>query len=137
MIKNVAHVCIKTRDLARTEDFYCGALGLEKAFNFVERGEVIGFYLKAAGESFIEVFCDPNVGSPNESRMLHHFCFETDAIESLRRTLLEGGYSPREIIMGADHTPQFWVTDPNGIEIEVQQYTAESTQRTGKDVALK
>jgi catechol 2,3-dioxygenase-like lactoylglutathione lyase family enzyme len=135
-IKTVAHVCLKTRDLARTTDFYCGALGLKKAFDFVQRGKVIGFYLQAAGQSFIEVFRDPNVDPPNEPRMLHHFCLETDDIEALRQKLLDHGYAPGEVIMGADNTPQFWVTDPNGVPVEIQQYTPESTQLTGRNVEI-
>jgi hypothetical protein len=36
--------------------FYCGALGMQKLFNLTQKGEVIGFYLKASNDTFIEVF---------------------------------------------------------------------------------
>jgi hypothetical protein len=68
--------------------------------------------------------------------MLHHFCLETDSIEELRQRLVNRGYAPREIIMGADNSLQFWVQDPSGLEIEFQQYTDCSSQFTGKDVDL-
>ena len=34
MIKQLAHICIGAKDLAEAERFYCGLLGLKKAFSF-------------------------------------------------------------------------------------------------------
>ena len=135
-IKSIAHVCIKTRDLEGTREFYCGALGFQKLFDFTRDGQVIGFYLKTANDSFIEIFHDSGAGSVDGGRALHHFCLETDSIERLRQNLQDRGYAPREIIMGADNTLQFWVEDPNGLELEVQQYTEQSSQFTGANVAV-
>ena len=58
LIKAVAHVCIKTTDLEKTTAFYCGTLGMEKLFDFTRQGNVIGFYIKASHDTFIEVFQD-------------------------------------------------------------------------------
>jgi catechol 2,3-dioxygenase-like lactoylglutathione lyase family enzyme len=135
-IKSVAHVCIKTKDLTRTLDFYGGALGMQKLFHFTRKGDVIGFYLKASNESFVEVFRMDDAEQGNGRQQLHHFCLETESIEELRQTLLKKGYAPREIIMGADNTLQFWIHDPNGLDIEVQQYTGHSSQFTGADVEV-
>ncbi len=55
-IKSLAHVCIKTTDLDATADFYCGALGLQRLFDFTRKGKVIGFYMKTGNATFIEVF---------------------------------------------------------------------------------
>ena len=41
-----------------------------------------------------------------------------------------------ELKMGADHTPQFWMKDPNGMDLEFQQYTERSSQFTGRDVEV-
>jgi catechol 2,3-dioxygenase-like lactoylglutathione lyase family enzyme len=135
-IKSVAHLCLKTKNLQATLDFYGGALGLRKLFNFNRHGEVIGFYLKAANDTFIEVFQmhDAEVGTGRQ--LLHHFCLETDDIKKLWQTLSEKGYGPRELIMGADNALQFWVQDPNGLDIEIQQYTERSAQFTGEDVEV-
>lgn len=135
-IKSIAHVCIKTGDLKRTSDFYCETLGFEKVFNFIRDDEVIGFYLKADNETFIEVFLTTETSPANSQPVLNHFCLETDSIEKLRERLIERGYEPRELIMGADNALQFWVQDPNGLEIEFQQYTKQSSQFTGSDVKL-
>src|ERR1700712_4247757 len=116
-IKSVAHVCIKTTDLKAARDFYCKALGMKKIFNFTRRGDVIGFYLKASEQTFIEVFIAEEV-DPLAKQVLNHFCLETEEIENLRRDLLARGYSPGEIKMGADGTFQFWMNDPGGLAIE-------------------
>lgn len=133
-VRSLAHVCIKTSDLERTRDFYCGALGMRKLFNFTRKGEVIGFYLKGTNDTFIEVFRAGDIESISGRQVLHHFCLETDSIEEIRQGLVDRGYAPREIIMGADNSLQFWVQDPGGLEIEFQQYTEHSSQFTGKDV---
>lgn len=135
-IQSVAHVCLKTRDLARTLDFFCGALGMKQLFQFTRQGDVIGFYLKTSNDTFIEVFRQDETELGSGRQVLHHFCLETDAIEELRQTLLDRGYAPREIIMGADSSRQFWVQEPGELEIEFQQYTAQSSQFTGKDVEV-
>src|SRR6266550_1576435 len=131
-IRSLAHVCVKTKDLQRTLDFYCGALEMQKLFEFTQRGEVIGFYLKASNDTFIEVFRTGNAEQTTNDQTLSHFCLETDSIEKLRQTLLDHGYAPREIIIGADNALQFWIQDPNGLDIEFQQYTERSSQFTGK-----
>jgi catechol 2,3-dioxygenase-like lactoylglutathione lyase family enzyme len=136
MIKSLAHVCIKTTDLEKTSDFYCGALGMVKAFQFTRKGEVIGFYLKASEDTFIEVFRVDHADHTTTGHKLSHFCLQTDAIEDIRRRLEDRGYAPREITMGADNTTQFWVVDPNDLDIEFQQYTENSSQFTGKDVEV-
>ena len=136
-IKSLAHVCIKTRDLDRTLEFYCGILGFQKAFDFTRNGKVIGFYVKATNDTFIEVFHSDSVAALNAAdRGLHHFCLETDSIEELHQKLRDGGYAPREIIMGADRALQFWVQDPNGLDLEFQQYTEDSSQFTGATVEV-
>jgi len=135
-IKTIAHVCLRTTDLARTRDFYCDGLGLKPAFSFTRKGEVIGFYLEVADGNFIEVFKAEKAEGSRPENSLAHFCLETDDIEGMRRTLAERGYAPGAVIMGADHSPQFWVEDPNGISFEFHQYTDRSAQKTGKDVEL-
>jgi lactoylglutathione lyase len=136
-IKSVAHVCIKTKDLERTLEFYCDAVGMQKLFRFTREGAAVGFYLKAANDTFIEVFHANDAGQGKDRRVLHHFCLETDSIEELRERLIKKGYAPREMIIGADQSLQFWVEDPNGLDIEFQQYTGQSSQLTGTDVPLK
>ena len=135
-IKTLAHVCIKSVDLAKTTDFYCGALGMEKLFQFTRQGAVIGFYLRASPGTFIEVFYEKQLPPAQDALTLHHFCLESDDLESLRKTLLERGHAPTEIKLGADHSYQFWIKDPSGVALEFHQYTENSAQRIGQDVEV-
>ena len=134
-IKSVAHACIKTTDLALTEDFYCGALGMKKHFNFTRQGKVIGAYFKTANATFVEVFLTGEVERLGK-QVLNHFCLETESIEALRNSLVARGLTVGELKMGADQSPQFWMKDPNGLDLEFQQYTPKSAQLTGHDVEV-
>jgi catechol 2,3-dioxygenase-like lactoylglutathione lyase family enzyme len=134
-ILSLAHACIKTTDLTRTEEFYCGALGMKKQFDFTRKGRVIGVYFKAANNTFIEVFLADEVERMGK-QVLNHFCLETDAIETLRGSLVARGLTVGELKMGADQSPQFWMKDPNGLDVEFQQYTPKSAQLTGHDVEV-
>jgi len=135
-IKSLAHVCIKTTDLGKTGDFYCAALGMEKLFNFTRKEQVIGFYMKAGNNTFVEVFLVGQAEPTSPNHTLSHFCLETDDIEALRQQLLDKGYSPGPVRMGADNSLQFWIADPNGINMEFHQYGGQSSQITGQDVEV-
>jgi catechol 2,3-dioxygenase-like lactoylglutathione lyase family enzyme len=134
-ILSLAHACIKTTSLEQTKSFYCDGFGFEKLFDFTRRGECVGFYLKAANRTFIEVFLEGEVENMDK-RTLNHFCLETGDLKSLRQKLVDHGYTPGEIKMGADQTWQFWVTDPNGLAVEAQEYTPNSAQLTHKNVEV-
>ncbi len=135
MIKGFAHVCIGSADLDATERFYCGALGLKKHFNFIRKGEVIGYYLRTAGGDFLEVFRQEAVQYA-DSHSLRHFCLEVDDVDETIRRLRSYGYEATEKVLGADQSWQAWTTDPNGVKIEFHEYTDKSAQRTGGDCVL-
>jgi catechol 2,3-dioxygenase-like lactoylglutathione lyase family enzyme len=63
MIKSLAHLCIFSKDLNRSLDFYSGALGLKRHFDFFKDGRLFGFYLQVAPNQFIEIF---NAGADAE-----------------------------------------------------------------------
>jgi len=134
-IKSIAHVCIKSTDLDATEKFYCGALGFTRKFDFTRKGKLIGFYMKAANETFVEVFLAEEIAKIDK-QMLNHFCLETESLEALHQKLIAKGYTPGEIKMAADHTAQFWMDDPNGMALEFQEYSEKSAQRTGNPVEV-
>jgi catechol 2,3-dioxygenase-like lactoylglutathione lyase family enzyme len=134
-IASLAHVCLKTTNLDATADFYCGALGMKRVFDFTKKGKIVGFYMKASNETFIEVFLADEV-EKIDKQVLSHFCLQTDSIEGLRKTLVERGYAPGEIKLGADNSFQFWMKDPNGMDFEFHQYTDQSSQATGRDVEV-
>src|SRR5207302_7160885 len=120
--------CILARDLDETEHFYCNGLGLKKQFEFRKDDEMIGYYLAAGSTTFIEVFRGDPTGAPAGIR---HFCLQTEDLDRLRRSLLLHGFPASESKFGCDNATQFWTRDPNGIDIEIQQYTDRSLQIVG------
>jgi catechol 2,3-dioxygenase-like lactoylglutathione lyase family enzyme len=134
-ITSLAHVCIKTADLDATADFYCGALGLKRQFDFTRKGKLIGFYMKAGNTTFVEAFLESEVLPIDRHKMvLSHLCLETDDLRALHASLLARGLKPGPIVMGSDHALQFWMDDPNGMALEFQEYSADSSQLTGRSV---
>jgi catechol 2,3-dioxygenase-like lactoylglutathione lyase family enzyme len=127
MIRQLAHICIHTNDLEETLRFYTEVLGLEKAFTFEKNGALFGYYVKLGEQTFIEVFR----GDPGPVGNINHVAIEVDDMDGLIARIRDHGVDIGEKKRAADHTWQVWVTDPNGIRIEFQEYTPESMQRVG------
>ena len=132
MIDCIAHVCVFTSDLDATEKFYCGVLGLEKKFRFTKEDRIIGFYVEVGGGNYIEFFKHENKTN-NNPQVIGHFCLKVSDIDMLIEKLDEEGIKKTEKKMGCDNCWQVWATDPNGIKLEFQQFTQNSSQLTGKD----
>ncbi len=135
MITGFAHICIVTPDLAATQRFYTEALGFKKTFDFISKGEIIGFYLEMADKTFIEVFKQDDV-QPDAKSPIVHMCLEVDDIDAVAKAIASRGYEVTEKMLGADHSWQIWTTDPGGVKIEFHQYTKDSCQLSGKDCVL-
>ncbi len=133
MIKQLAHVCIGSNDLAASEQFYCDTLGLKKAFEFERDGTPFGFYIALGGTTFIEVF-NQNEPANYERPIIRHLCLEVDDIEAFIADLRAKGVAVSDKKRGGDQSWQCWIEDPSGVRIEVQEYTDQSSQRTGKTV---
>ena len=108
---------------------------MTRLFDFTRAGKVIGFYLKAGNQTFIEVFAAEET-QPVGKQVLSHLCLETHDIAAQRGMLADAGLAPGPIKLGADHSYQFWMKDPNGMEIEFHQYTEKSSQVTGQSVEV-
>ena len=135
-IKALAHVCLRTNDLAATRRFYCDTLGFPIQFRFMKEGELAGFYVTVAERQFIEFFYCEAPQPPLENAAFAHFCLETDDIAATREAIDQAGYGPTEIKQGKDYSLQFWVADPNGVRFEFHQYTPASLQFKGGSVEM-
>lgn len=127
MIKQLAHICINSDNLVATEHFYCKALGLEKGFEFIRNEKLFGFYLKFGERSFIEVF----EGAPGDLGNIDHFAVEVEDMDSLLKRVTDCGYAIEAKKLGVDNSWQSWLTDPNGVKIELHEYTDKSLQLIG------
>jgi glyoxylase I family protein len=129
MIKALAHICIFSKDLDRSLEFYCGALGLKRHFDFFKDGVLFGFYLQVAPGQFIEIFRSDSATEIG-GRRIHHFCLEVDDLDTMRAALIKHGVEVTQKKKGCDETWQFWCKDPDGVDLEFQQYTPKSSQFT-------
>lgn len=134
IVRQLAHICIHCPDLAAALDFYTGALGFKKVFNFTKEGKVTGAYLEIAPQSYLELF--EHTVAPSAQPRLNHLALETDDIYATQRHLRSQGIPTTEIRTGGDNTLQFWITDPANTAIEFHQYTPASSQLTGQDVEM-
>ena len=136
LIRRLAHVCLWSHDLSLAERFYCSGLGLCRAFEFVRKGQVVGFYLRVTEGTYIEIFQRDPI-SPDAAGPLKHLCLEVDDVARVRTRLQSMGYEVSEPKVGADQSWQAWATDPSGVRIEFHQYTDASCQRTGRPCVLE
>lgn len=128
MITGLAHICIESRDLDATEAFY-RVLGLERRFEFRNKqNELVGFYLAFGNQTFIEVIKNNQAGG---NGIIKHFAMEVDDVNAAFESLQEAGYEATERQLAGDNNWMITCHDPNGIFIELQQYTDNSMQRIG------
>jgi glyoxylase I family protein len=129
----LAHACIESADLDETERFYA-CLGLARQFEFRNlQGLLIGYYLHFDDRSFLEVI---RVGSVRAEGCVRHFAIESDDVGALRERLLATGFEASDKRLGEDHTWMVTTRDPNGVFIELHEYTQASMQLHGGTCVL-
>jgi lactoylglutathione lyase/glyoxylase I family protein len=131
-VKQVAHVCIFAKDLEETKAFYADVLGMDVVFNFTRDGKVFGYYLGAGGRSHVEVF-HKEAAEFSEMNQINHMCFEVESMTAAVDHLKARDIAVRGPKKACDDTWQAWVTDPNGVKIELFEYTPRSAQFVGGD----
>jgi glyoxylase I family protein len=135
MITGIAHLCIASTDLNQTLAFYTQALGFKKRFAFLRDDKEIGYYLQIADRAYVEVFLQEHAPSL-EQPAIRHMCLQVDGIDHTLRQIRQAGYEASDKKLGADQTWQAWTADPDGIRIELHEYTEQSSQYTGQDVTV-
>ncbi|MGD0696066.1 MAG: VOC family protein [Terriglobia bacterium] len=126
-ILGVAHIGLKTDDLAAARKFYGGILGFQEPFTLDKpTGGLMLTYFKVNDHQYIEVF--PELKSPTEDR-LSHIAFETADARKLRDYLASRGVTvPSSLQPGLDGNLSFMVTDPDGHSVEFVQYVPGSLE---------
>ena len=123
-IVGVAHIGIRTDDLAAARMFYGGLLGYQEPFTIdkppAEGGGLLLTYFKVNDHQYIEVF--PELSDPKQDR-LSHISFETTDAEQLRVYLASKGVSvPGSLEPRKDGNRGFTVKDPDGHRVEFVEY---------------
>jgi lactoylglutathione lyase/glyoxylase I family protein len=131
-VKQLAHVCIFAHDLKATRRFYSDVLGMDTRFNFLRDGRIFGFYLDCGGRSHVEVF-EKSEARYSEANQINHLCLEVEDIDATIAHIRSKGVEVTPKKFACDDTYQAWVRDPNGVKIELFEYTDRSAQFTGGD----
>jgi catechol 2,3-dioxygenase-like lactoylglutathione lyase family enzyme len=123
-IIGVAHIGLKTDDMAATRKFYTGVLGFQEPFSLDKApGEGTGLlltYFKVNDHQYIEVF--PELTDSKMDR-LSHISFETANAEQMRTYLASKGVKvPEKLEPMQDGNRGFDVTDPDGHDVEFVEY---------------
>lgn len=133
MLKCIAHGAVTVRDMDESLTFYTKALGFEKAFSIPnpETGAPWIEYLAIGGGQFLELFYGGKTENPWNSALIgfNHFCMEVEDIYAIAQQIKDAGYVlTTEPKQGADGNWQAWVTDPNGVRIELMKIDPNSPQ---------
>lgn len=133
MITSIAHGAITVRDMDQSLRFYTEGLGFRKAFEIAspKDGRPWIVYLNVCRGQFLELFYDGTVENPWRPELIgfNHLCFEVDDLFATVRHIKDAGYTiDAEPVQGCDFNWQAWVTDPNGIRIELMKIDPQSPQ---------
>ena len=123
-IVGVAHIGLKTDDLAAARKFYTGVLGFQEPFSLDKApGEGTGLlltYFKVNDHQYIEMF--PELTDPKMDR-LSHISFETTDAEQMRAYLASRGVKvPEKLEPMQDGNRGFDVDDPDGHDVEFVEF---------------
>ena len=120
-IIGVAHIGLRTDDLAAARKFYSGVLGFQEPFTVDDPpGKLLLTYFKVNDHQYVEVF--PELKDPKQDR-LSHVSFETTDAEQMRAYLASRGVKvPEKLEPRLDGNRGFDVTDPDGHDVEFVQY---------------
>lgn len=128
-IVGVAHIGLKTKDLAAARSFYGHDLGFQEPFTLDKAsGGLMLTYFKVNDHQYIEVF--PELKSEEEDR-LSHIAFETTNIQQLRDYLAAHDVKvPAVLKPGLDGNVSMMLKDPDGHNVEFVQYMPGSLHTT-------
>ncbi len=123
-IVGVAHIGLRTDDIAAARKFYGDVLGFQGPFSLdklpAEGTGLLLTYFKVNDHQYIEVF--PELSDPKQDR-LSHISFETTDIDALHAYLKSRGVKvPEKLEPMQDGNRGFDVTDPDGHDVEFIQY---------------
>ena len=122
-IVGVAHIGLRTDDMAAARKFYTGVLGLQEPFSLdkppAEGTGLLLTYFKVNDHQYVEVF--PELKDPKQDR-LSHISFETSDAEQMRAFLAGKGVKvPANLEPMLDGNRGFDVDDPDGHDVEFVQ----------------
>lgn len=141
----LGHPALLCNDMPAMLDFYTKKLGFREVFSLKkDDGSMWLTYVQIARGQFVELFYT-SYPSPNKTkeRSFHHYCIEVDDMAAALAELKERGVEvyngpvdngKRMEVPNPDHKPGMcgtlcaFIRDPEGNDIEIQQFTDQSLQ---------
>ena len=124
------HVGIYAKDWDETMRFYTGTLGFKEAFTFRDKdGNVTTSYLQMSKDNFFEIAR----ATPERPAGINHVGIQVDDIQATVAALRRRGVKVADSRTGNSKAPLTSITDPNGIRLELVEFTPESLQRKALD----
>ena len=132
MIKGIGHLAFNVEDMEKSLQFYCDAVGFEKAFELSDsNGEPWIVYVQINEGQFVELFYGENkrVQIDKNTSGYNHLCLEVIDIYEIANYLKSKGITlDVEPKQGKDLNYQCWAKDPDGNRIEFMQMNPQSPQ---------
>ena len=120
-INGIAHIVLRTDDMAAVRQFYTGVLGYEEVFSHSRHGIAAPLVVFKVNERQYIEFA-PALKNEAEDKMIQ-IGFETGNARELRAYLAARGVAaPARIEPDADGNLSFRVTDPEGHKVEFVEY---------------
>lgn len=133
MITGLGHIAVTAQNIDKSLDFYTRILGLPEAFRMHnDDGSLWMVYVLTGNGGFIEIFTNggdkPDL--PQNAAGFKHLCLWVDDIEATLHDLKSKGLDvdPNNIRTGRSKCRQYFITDPDGLRIELMQLMPESEQ---------
>jgi catechol 2,3-dioxygenase-like lactoylglutathione lyase family enzyme len=119
------HVGIYVKDLDQSVNFYKKAMGFREAFSFKDmQGNPI-VYLQINHDTFVEL----TPASADHPAGFSHVGIWADDLKTTVATIRQQGVKVDDPRLGVTKAPLTNVVDPNGVRLELLDYTPESLQR--------
>ncbi len=126
----INHVGIFAKDWDETINFYTKTLGFKEAFTFKDKdGNVTTSYVQMNKENFLEIAR----ATPERPAGLNHLGIWVDDIKATVAALRKRGVKVNDARAGNSGAPLTNVVDPNGIRLELLEFTPESLQKKAID----
>ena len=118
-IRMIQHINIRCADAARSRDFYVAAMGLTDGPRPPFRSQ--GFWMYAGETPIVHLVQKPEGEGPrgDHTGELDHIGLEAYDLEATRARLIEAGVAYRETVVPRDGAVQIFVTDPDGVKLEL------------------